>query len=265
MEKKQKNKKVLQNGFKVEFSLIKKYFGKDWLEKQISFIQGGTWINNEESKKEEIKESGLFILEKIEELIKKFENFLGFDQWLKEARNSKGNFEDFFFELLTLENLVKESNNLTLKSKNEISGKVLEAEIVYNGDSYLIESTKLKKIPDSLENKVTFLFNKSTQKFRGNRGIHFVGVYDFFKYPEGNEEALPELHLLIKRIQQKFERGKGRFVLAFVITNIFINYNPYLKKTFIQKRYTLLKNPAYKKIPDSFFRDILVVDDFKII
>jgi hypothetical protein len=206
---------------------------------------------------------GIFFLEKIEQLLKKFENIEGFSQWVVDAKNPK-NFEDFFFELLVLENLFKKTDKFILKPENEISGSVLEASLEKQGIFSYIECTKLDSIPLNVLNKVNSLFNKSTQKFRGKQGIHFLGVFNFFEYPNGIEKQNPKLNYMIEIIKKMFRRGKGSRVLAFVITNIFVAYNPKLDNSFVQKRFLIVPNPSkFNKEFNSFFDSIFDVDEIQ--
>ena len=247
-----------------EYQYIKKYFGENWLEEQKSFIESGKWIEGERNRTRETMKIAFFVLEQIDILLKKFESIEGFSQWVRDAKNSKENFKDLLFELLVLENLSEKSDEFKLRTENQDSGAFLEASLKKQGLFSYIECTNLDAIPINIQNKVKDLFNKSTKKFRGKQGIHFIGVFNFFGYSQGVEIPSPELKYLIECIKQKFKRGEGSRVLAFVITNIFVAYNPQLNQSFVQKRFLIIPNPSkFDKKLDSFFDSIFDVDEIR--
>jgi len=245
-----------------KYPFLQKYL-PEWLKEQINFIQSKEWIENEQLKTEDTIQIGYTFLKKIEGLIKRFESIEGFSQWVIEAKNSRENFKHFLFELMSLENLLSKSDKLILKPHNKTSSKNPEALIIKNGTSFYAEMTFLDSLPSSIINKVDKLFDKSRKKFAGLSGIHFIGAFNFFNYPEGKEKSLPELNSLVKLIQLKFKRF-GSSTLAFVLVNIYANYNPKLIDTSFPKKFIILPNPN-KKLPDAFFQNLFEVDEFQFI
>jgi len=241
---------------------IKKYLGEDWLKKQLEEIERKDWVKEGIPKEMVTNDIAFSVLEKIDKVIVKFENIKNFPKWVEEARTSK-NFEDCLFELMALENLLLKSDLIELKPDNTVSGLVPEA-LVKKGDiNFFVEMTKLKSLPASIQNKVDRLSKKSRDKFRGSQGVHFIGTFDFFKYENDDVKPLPQLGLLKRMINSRFERGSNSSILAFILANIYVAYNPKLNKTFIQKRFDIINKPENKGgLPLSFFKSIFDVNEF---
>jgi len=67
----------------------------------------------------------------------------------------------------------------------------------------------------------------------------------------------------LKMINSRFERGSNSFILAFILANIYVAYNPTLNKTFVQKRFDIINKPENKGgLPLSFFESIFDVNEF---
>lgn len=234
---------------------IKKYLGEDWLKKQLEEIEKKEWviINNV---------IAFSVLEKIDEVLIKFKNIPNFSKWVEEGRTSK-NFEDCLFELMALENLLLKSELVELKPENNINGLIPEALVKKNNINFFVEMTKLKSLPLSIQNKVDRLFKKSRDKFRGSQGVHFIGTFNFFYYENDIVKPLPQFNLLKRMINSRFERGSNSSILAFVLVNIYVAYNPKLNKTFVQKRFDIINKPENKGgLPLSFFKSIFDVNEF---
>jgi len=246
------------------YTNVKKYLGADWLKKQLEDIEKKDWVREGIPKEMITNDIAFSVLKKIDKLLIKFEKVENFSQWVNEAKTSK-TFEDCLFELMALENLLLKTDNLILKPVNPISRLVPDALIEKDNKILLIEMTKIKSLKGSYKNKVEKLFGKVRNKFRGSQGIHFIGVFNLFKHDGDKEIPLEEFSQLQNTIQMRFNFRKNKPIQAFVLTNIFLAYNPKLKKTFVQKRYYILNKPEDKGgLPLSFFDSIFEVDDFKI-
>ncbi len=246
----------------MEYFNIRKYLGDDWLKRQLEEIENINYVKGEISKDQIVNDIAFPFLGKIDEILIKFENIENFSEWIKEAKTSKS-FEDCLFELMALENLLLKTDKLILKPVNNISKLVPEALIEKNNKELFIEMTKLKDIKGSYKNKVEKLFGKARNKFKGSQGIHFIGIFDLFNYIGENEFPLRGFHELKNTIQMRFNFRENKSIQAFVLTNIFLVYNPQLKRTFVQKRYYLLNKPEDKGgFPTSFFDSIFDVDRF---
>ncbi len=244
----------------MNYENIKKYLGEEWLNGQKEFISTKKWIEKSELKDKIPNSPAFYLLEKIDELIKKFENIEGFPQWVLEAKTTD-NFEDTLFELMVLENLLSKSDSLRLKVTNPCNDSVPEAIIKKGSEIFYIEMKKLRDLPNSISNKVDSLFKKARDKFKGSQGILFVGTFNFFEYPEGNKKILSEFNLLKKLIELRFERGFGSSTIAFVLVNFFIETN--FEKTSIKKEYYVINKPLERGgKPLKFFEDIFEVNSF---
>jgi len=246
----------------MDYENIKKHLGEEWLTKQKEMINSKKWIENEKYRDKIPLDPAWYVLEKIEELINKFENVEGFDKWTLEAKTTNAP-EDILFELFVLDNLLSKSDSLKLKVLNPESNKESEALITKGNEPFYVEMKKIRDIPNNISNKVDKLFSQASKKFKGSKGILFVGVYNFFKYPEGNPVMTSEFRLLKKLIQQRFNRGVGSSTIAIILVNIFINTSPDFKKTGMNRRYSIIPKPLEKGgLPPKFFEDILEVDGF---
>src|SRR3989344_8058030 len=145
---------------------IKKHLGEDWLKNQLEEIEKKDWVKEGIPKEMVTNNIAFSVLEKIDEVIVKFEDIKNFSKWVEEAKTSK-NFEDCLFELMALENLLLKSDLVELKPNNIISGLVPEALIKKDNKTLFIEMTKLKSMEGSTQNKVEKLFGKARNKFRG--------------------------------------------------------------------------------------------------
>ncbi len=249
----------------MELPTIKKYLGEGWVNNLLNFTKSMQWITEEEKKTPENLKIGYLFLEKIDEIIKKFENIQGFDIWVKETKNSSyKDFQHFLFELMSLENLLNKSDNFKLKPDNLITAKNPEALLTKGDISFYIENTFLDDIPSNISSKVSHLFRKSREKFVGLEGIHFIGAYSFFNYSFGKETYSSELKYLAKVIQEKFKRGNYPHILAFVLVNIYAHHNPVSFKTSFPKNFIIFPNPS-KTIPKDFFQNLFEVNEFKFI
>lgn len=246
----------------MNYSSIKKYLGENWLKKQFEEIDKKDWVKEGIPKDKVTNDIAFSVLEKIDEVIVKFENIKNFPKWVEEAKTSK-NFEDCLFELMTLENLLLKSDLVELKPANSISGLVPEA-LVKKGDvNFFLEMTKLKSMEGSTQNKVEKLFGKARNKFRGSQGVHFIGVFNFFEFKDDAMKPLPKFNLLKRMINSRFERGSNSSILAFILVNIYVAYNPTLNKTFVQKRFDIINKPENKGgLPLNFFERIFDVNEF---
>ena len=64
-------------------------------------------------------------------------------------------------------------------------------------------------------------------------------------------------------INSRFERGSNSSILAFILVNIYVAYNPKLNRTFVQKRFDIINKPENKGgLPLSFFESIFDVNGF---
>ena len=164
---------------------------------------------------------------------------------------------------MALENLLLKSDLIELKPNNFVSGFIPEALVKKNETNFFVEMTKLRSLPLSIKNKVDRLFKKSRDKFKGSQGIHFIGTFGFFNYEEENLKPLPEFNLLKKMVEFRFEKGSNSTILAFILVTIFLAYNPKLNKTFVLKRFDIIRKPEEKGgLPLSFFESIFDVDEF---
>ena len=245
----------------MEYENIKRHLGEEWLNEQKQFIEDKKWVKVEP--KDKISNKPVFyILGKIDELIKRFENIEGFSKWVLEAKNTN-TFEDFLFELMVLEDLLLKSDSIVLKPINPVNNKSPEALIKKGEDSFYIEMKKLRDLPNSISNKADSLFKKAREKFSGSQGILFIGTFDFFEYPEGNKNILSEFNLLKRLIQLRFERGYGSSTIAFILVNFVIKTTPNFEKTGLEKEYYIINKPSEKGGKHlRFFEDILEVDSF---
>lgn len=246
----------------MDYPNIKKYLGEDWLEKQLEEIDKKDWVREGITKDKISNEIAFSVLEKVDEILIKFENIPNFSKWIEEAKTSK-NFEDCLFELMALENLLLKSDLVELKPSNDISGLVPEALVKKDGKEFFIEMTKLKSMEGSTQNKVEKLFGKARNKFRGLQGIHFIGVFNFFEFDNDIMKPLPKFNLLKKMIDFRFQKGINSSILAFILANIYVSYNPKLNKTFVRKRFDIINKPENKGgLPLSFFESIFDVNEF---
>ena len=117
----------------MNFQSIKKYLGDAWLQKELESINKKEWVNDNILKEKISNEPAFFMLSKVNDLIKKFENIGGFSQWVRDAKNSKENFKNILFELLVLENLSEKSDEFKLRTENQDSGAFLEASLKKQG------------------------------------------------------------------------------------------------------------------------------------
>ena len=246
----------------MNYPSIKKYLGENWLKKQFEEIDKKDWVKEGIPKDKVSNDIAFSVLEKIDEVIVKFENIKNFSKWIEEAKTSK-NFEDCLFELMALENLLLKSDLVELKPDNSVSGFVPEA-LVKKGDvNFFLEMTKLKSMEGSTQNKVEKLFGKARNKFRGLQGVHFIGVFNFFEFEDDIMKPLPKFNLLKRMINSRFERGSNSSILALVLVNIYVAYNPKLNKTFVQKRFDIINKPENRGgLPLSFFESIFDVNEF---
>lgn len=164
---------------------------------------------------------------------------------------------------MVLEDLLLKSDSTILKPINPINNKSPEALIKKGEDRFYIEMKKLRELPNSISNKADSLFKKAREKFIGLQGILFIGTFDFFDYPQGNETILSEFNLLKKLIQFRFKRGYGSSTIAFILVNFVIKTTPNFEKTGLEKQYYIINKPSEKGgKPSRFFEDILEVDSF---
>ncbi|MBS3075059.1 hypothetical protein J4429_01220 [Candidatus Pacearchaeota archaeon] len=246
----------------MNYPSIKKYLGENWLKKQFEEIDKKDWVKEGIPKDKVSNDIAFSVLEKIDEVIVKFENIKNFSKWIEEAKTSK-NFEDCLFELMALENLLLKSDLVELKPDNSVSGFVLEALVKKGEVNFFLEMTKLKSMEGSTQNKVEKLFGKARNKFRGLQGVHFIGVFNFFEFEDDIMKPLPKFNLLKRMINSRFERGSNSSILAFVLVNIYVAYNPKLNKTFVQKRFDIVNKPENRGgLPLSFFESIFDVNEF---
>lgn len=244
----------------MDYENIRRHLGEEWLNKQKECISNKEWIEKNEFKDKIPNEPAFYLLERIDELIKKFENISGFSQWVEEAKTTK-TFEDHLFELMVMDNLLRKTDSLKLKVPNPANSSVPEALVEKGGNLFYVEMKKLRDLPNKISNKVDNLFRKARDKFKGSEGILFVGTFNFFEYPDGNKKVLSEFNLLKKLIQLRFERGFGSSIIAIVLVNFVIKTD--LKKTSIEKEYYIINKSQEKKgKPLKFFEDIFDVDDF---
>ena len=249
-----------------EFKHIEKHLGNEWLEKQKEFINSKKWIKRNILKENIPTDPAYYFLGKINKLIKKFENVEGFSQWAIEAKNSGNSFKHFLFELMVLENLLLNTDELILKPHNLLSNKDPEALVRKGEISFYVEATFVESLPNSVNNLVIKLFNKSTKKFKGLQGIHFIGSFNFFKYEGDTRIPLPQFSLLNKLISLRYERGFGSSIIAFVPTEFVIKTLPNFKKTSIEKLFYInAKPPERGGLSNEFFKEIFDVDEFKIL
>ena len=246
----------------MNYPSIKKYLGENWLKKQFEEIDKKDWVKEGIPKDKVSNDIAFSVLEKIDEVIVKFENIKNFSKWIEEAKTSK-NFEDCLFELMALENLLLKSDLVELKPDNSVSGFVPEALVKKGEVNFFLEMTKLKSMEGSTQNKVEKLFGKARNKFRGLQGVHFIGVFNFFEFEDDIMKPLPKFNLLKRMINSRFERGSNSSILAFVLVNIYVAYNPKLNRTFVQKRFDIINKPENKGgLPLSFFESIFDVNEF---
>jgi len=246
----------------MDYLNIKKHLGEDWLKNQLEEIEKKDWVKEGIPKEMVTNNIAFSVLEKIDEVIVKFEDIKNFSKWVEEAKTSK-NFEDCLFELMALENLLLKSDLVELKPNNMISGLVPEALVKKDDINFFVEMTKLKSLPTSIQNKVDRLSKKSRDKFRGSQGVHFIGTFDFFKFENDIAKPLPQFGLLKRMINSRFERGSNSSILAFILVNIYVAYNPKLNRTFVQKRFDIINKPENKGgLPLSFFESIFDVNGF---
>lgn len=241
---------------------IRKYLGDGWLKNQLSEIERKDIVVEGIPKEMVAQEIAPSVFEKIDELLTKFTKIKNFSQWVREAKSSK-TFEDCLFELMALENLLTKTDKIELKPINVLTKLVPEALIEKDNTLLLIEMTNLKSVDGSYKNKVEKLFGKVRNKFKGSQGIHFIGIPKFFKHEGENVVPLKEFSQLQTTIQARFNFRENKAIQAFILTYIFLAYNPKLQKTFVQKRYYIINKPEDKGgLPLSFFDKIFSVDDF---
>ena len=246
----------------MKFERIKKYLGEEWLDEQVKEIEGLKWVKDKKGMRTtELIQTGYFILKKIEEFIEKFESLNGFDVWVSETKNSKTNFKDHFFELMSLEIFLDKADFFNLMEKNE---SYMPEAFVKKGDKdFFLECTNLDGIPNSIENKVSKLFTKSRNKFGESEGIHLLGTFDFFN--ADTQKPTHDFNFLKYHIERRFHRKKGHSTIGFFLTNFFITFHPKLKKNFLAREYWLILNPNLPKWNSEEFKDLIKVDGFKIL
>ncbi len=242
-----------------KFLKIKEHIGETWLNREIKFIEGGTWIEDAKGmNKKDIINLAHSIFEKIDNLISKFEKLKGFNKWAEESKTSK-HFETCLFELMSMEIFIEKSDFMEIKKEN--GEKIPEAFIKKGDVGLFLECTKLDSIPGSIENKTSFLFSKSRKKFNNAEGVHIVGTFDFFD--KDNQRPTPHLNFLIFHINRRFRRGTGSKIAAFILTNFYWTINPDEEKLFLVKEYWLILNPNKgKRYDEDFFRSLLSVKEF---
>ncbi|MEX0920474.1 MAG: hypothetical protein WDZ69_02730 [Candidatus Pacearchaeota archaeon] len=241
---------------------INKHLGEEWLNREIESIESKNWIKKSEKEKVSTKPAH-YLLEKIEKLIKKFEDIEGFSQWVLDAKTSRNNFEDILFELMVLDNLLNKVDFIVLKHSNPNGNFVPEAKLSKGNEHFYVEMTKLKSTPKNILNKVDGLFRKARNKFRGSQGIHFIGCFEFFDYVNDKSVPSKNYNLLKFYIQRRFERHSNSSILAFVLVNIMIKTLPDFSKSSIDKTYEIIqKSPEKGGKQPKFFKEIFEVNDF---
>jgi hypothetical protein len=242
----------------MDFPKIKEHLGEEWLNKELEIINNQKWVEKQEERDGRYLSAGLFLLNEINSLISKFEKVNGFKIWVEEARTSK-HFGDCLFELMSIDVFFIKSDSIELKKEN--GNKIPEAFVKKENLSFFLECTRLKDLPTLMENKIHDLFKKSSHKFRNSEGIHLIGTFGFFDDNKPNKY----FRLLRLNIEKKFERGMGSTVIAFIITNFYIVFNPKTKLPSLNKGYWLIINPnKEKKYNKSFFENLLDVEKFGV-
>jgi len=245
---------------------IMKHLGDDWLRQVSDYIERGIWVPKDippEFKhfhRDKYREYIYHTLEKVDDLIGKFETLDGLSRWAKEAQNSD-NFEDFFFELVCFENLVKPADNIKLKVDNE--GKNVEGIVKSQGKEFYVEMKNLREMSGSLRNKVNKLFEKARDKFSGGEGILFVSCNIFIEsFDSANNPILkPDFEMLQKVISTKFRRGTNKNIIAFVLvlSNFVVDKKG---RVGISKHFWIVPKPQQKDGPNKkFISNFLEVRD----
>lgn len=130
----------------MEFPLIKNFLGESWLNERINYIHSAKSIKDLRGlTKEKFEEANYFILNKIELFISKFKNLEGFNKWIKEASTAKGSsVNDFIFELISMEVLIKKPDLIKLKAFNK--NIETEAYIIKGEKNFYLECTNKKNL-----------------------------------------------------------------------------------------------------------------------
>lgn len=238
---------------------IKKYLGKEWIKNQEEIILKGAKKSIKLPPEIYVKLC-LRVLCEIEKIITKFIKIEGFDKWVVEAKTAKTNFKDLLFELMTLELFIRKSDTFTLKSKRTGEGKEPEACLLKDKKEIFLECTNIDGMPSSIPARVKELFKKSTKKFDGAEGIHIVGALSFFDGGERKEN----FEKLMKSIEERFLRGYGSKVIAFVLVNVYFQWVPRLNVVKpVRGCYIILNPRKVKKYGVSFLENLIDIKDFK--
>ncbi len=243
----------------MDFPKLKEHLGEEWLDEQVSIIEKGFWIKDSKGlDRIELISAGYFILRELDKLIFKFEKITGFNQWVREAKAAKSNFNDFLFELRSMEIFIDGADSVELKKINENSGKSPEAFLRKGVNAFFIECTNITNMSGIIENKAKKLFDKSRQKFKGSEGIHLVGTMEMFD-KDTMEQPNPSFKLLKWWIMQKFEKREGSTVIAFILINFYVQINPKENnKISLNHKYWIILNPNKTSTHiEEFFKDII--------
>ena len=247
----------------MDYMYIKKHLGEEWLTKQLEIFESKLWVNIPELRNKVSNEPTNFLLKKIDELIQKLENVKGFDKWVNEAKTSK-TFEDCLFEIMIFENLLSKADLMEIKPNNPHNNKVPEALVVKRKNKFYIEAKKLRKIPNSSENKINLLLSNTRDKFKLSNGILFIGCFDFFGYDNDEVKIKKEIEELKKEVERKLNNSRENSrILAVALTNIYIQTD--MKKSSLQKRFYLIPRPEnLGGFNEKSLREIFDVDGFLV-
>jgi len=227
----------------MDYPNIQTYLGENWVEIQKKVIEGKSWIRKDVDKYLILRiEHAMF--KKIDRLIDQFKACPRFIEWVTEVQTNDKNFEDLLLELFCLEEITRNSDKFIFRLENIENKSVTEGYVSKFGLEFYIEVSNIRKLKGSPIKKAQHLFEKSKKKFKGNKGLHFVGCSSQIEHDANlNEYYERNFVELMKEVQKRLEDPKRRNenLLGVIFLNMVVTINPE-KEITIHKKYTLFPN-----------------------
>lgn len=242
---------------KMEFPLIEKCLGKEWLNAEIEKLQRGNWA--QDPRNAQHVEIGFKILGKINELIGELKDIPGFDRWSKDARTTPS-FKDFLPEIMVFQHLHRNTDSMEIKPSGGTA--VPEAKITKGSNEFLIEVKRIDGLPTNIRAKVTRLFTDIRRQFETSQGIAFIVCPEFFINQHERLIPKPEFGNLILEVERRLlNPNHDRSIKAVFLVNVGVVTN--LTEVFIHKHFFLVRRPENAAgISEQTIRNIMDVNGF---
>lgn len=235
---------------KIVYKNIKKYLGEEWLIDQLSEIEIGSWIREDipiSRRLDYLKVYKSYVhtaFLEIENLIGRLKHLQGFSQWAKEARTDPA-FPNYLFELTCIESLNRRASEITLKVKNQ--ERVPEGFVKSQGEEFFIEMHNIARMSGNPIFKARRLFKKARTKFRGTRGILFIGSNAFnFMFDSRQKPIVPDnFQQLGSEFERQYNDGRNKNILAIIFVYSQWRVDAYGHSA-TDKWYFIIRNPRIR-------------------